>query len=189
MDVDAGAEAEEAGRGGRRARSSQASRFEGIPGGYSSSGAKRLLQQEAAVTREYGIATHRRGGYEVDHLISLELGGLNAIANLWPEAAKPTPGFYEKDQVEDLLHDRVCSGAMTLAATQRAIATDWLAQYRAGGPALRKWLTQRSRRGRLRVDPRGAPTSAAKRGPPLCSGAGLLSPRYAGLLSSTLTAA
>jgi hypothetical protein len=29
-----------------------------------------------------------RGAYEVDHLIPLELGGDNVIANLWPEAAE-----------------------------------------------------------------------------------------------------
>ena len=33
--------------------------------------------------------------------MSLELGGSNDIKNLWPEAALPTPGFHEKDAVED----------------------------------------------------------------------------------------
>lgn len=48
---------------------------------------------------EYGITTHTPGEYEVDHLVSLELGGSNDIANLWPEAADPPPGFHEKDVV------------------------------------------------------------------------------------------
>jgi 5-methylcytosine-specific restriction endonuclease McrA len=29
----------------------------------------------------------QHGAFEVDHLIPLELGGDNVIANLWPEAA------------------------------------------------------------------------------------------------------
>ena len=39
-----------------------------------------------AVYAEYGIASHQPGKYEVDHLISLELGGSNDIRNLWPES-------------------------------------------------------------------------------------------------------
>ncbi len=78
---------------------------------------------------EYGIASHRTGEYEVDHLISLELGGSNDIANLWPEAAEPRPGYHEKDRVENYLHAQVCSGAMTLQEAQREIATNWLAVY------------------------------------------------------------
>lgn len=78
---------------------------------------------------EYGIASHVTGEYEVDHLISLELGGSNELSNLWPEAAAPSPGFHEKDKVEDYLHDQVCSGAMTLAEAQKEIATNWVAVY------------------------------------------------------------
>lgn len=79
---------------------------------------------------EYGIASHSPGEYEVDHLISLELGGSNAVANLWPEAALPRPGFHEKDALENRLHALVCAGRMTLAQAQRLIATNWLAAYR-----------------------------------------------------------
>jgi hypothetical protein len=78
---------------------------------------------------EYTIASHQPGQYEVDHLISLELGGSNDIANLWPEAAEPKPGFHEKDQVENYLHDQVCSGMISLQQAQQQIATDWLTVY------------------------------------------------------------
>jgi hypothetical protein len=75
------------------------------------------------VFEAYGLAPRQpRGAYEIDHLIPLELGGSNAPANLWPEAA---PGFHDKDRVENELHARVCAGAMTLEAAQRAIAADW----------------------------------------------------------------
>jgi hypothetical protein len=81
------------------------------------------------VYAEYGIASHSPGEYEVDHLVSLELGGSNDISNLWPELASPTPGFHQKDQVENYLHDQVCSGALSLSQAQQEIATNWLAIY------------------------------------------------------------
>jgi hypothetical protein len=60
---------------------------------------------------------------ELDHLVSLELGGSNDAANLWPESP-PTPN--PKDKIENALNDAVCSGRVTLAAAQAAIASDWL---------------------------------------------------------------
>jgi hypothetical protein len=78
---------------------------------------------------EYGITHHSTGQYEVDHLVSLELGGSNDISNLWPEAASPKPGFHEKDKVENYLHDQVCSGAISLKNAQIEIATNWLDVY------------------------------------------------------------
>lgn len=79
---------------------------------------------------EYGITSHSAGQYEVDHLISLELGGSNSIRNLFPEAALPRPGFHEKDMLENRLHAKVCAGKMTLKAAQRAIRTNWVRAYR-----------------------------------------------------------
>lgn len=91
---------------------------------------------KAAFT-EYGFTfpPHAPGAFEVDHLIPLELGGDNAITNLWPQPADPRPGFHEKDHVEDYLHREVCSGAMPLDEAQRIIATDWLAVWRRIGGA------------------------------------------------------
>ncbi|MFF3137658.1 hypothetical protein [Streptomyces mirabilis] len=68
---------------------------------------------------------------EYDHLISLQLGGdPNDPRNLWIEP--PDPGHKtgggvnnKKDPVETKLHTAVCAGKVTLAAAQRAIATDW----------------------------------------------------------------
>jgi hypothetical protein len=81
------------------------------------------------VYAEYGVKHRVKGEYEVDHLISLELGGSNEIANLWPEPAEPKPGFHEKDKVENYLHEQVCSGRMDLRTAQTAIARDWLSVY------------------------------------------------------------
>lgn len=97
--------------------------------GYASSVRNVPTSEKNAVYAEYGIASHLSGQYEVDHLVSLELGGSNEIANLWPEAASPTPGFHQKDKVENYLHDQVCSGAIALSQAQIEIATNWLQVY------------------------------------------------------------
>ncbi len=97
--------------------------------GYSKSVRNVPTSEKDQVYAEYGITHHATGEYEVDHLVSLELGGSNDIANLWPEAASPKPGFHEKDKVENYLHAQVCSGAITLKAAQNQIATNWLPIY------------------------------------------------------------
>jgi hypothetical protein len=68
----------------------------------------------------YGVTDRTKT--ELDHLVSLELGGSNDATNLWPETP-PTPN--PKDKVENALHEAVCSGRVTLAAAQQAVATDW----------------------------------------------------------------
>ncbi len=97
--------------------------------GYSSSVRNVPSSEKDTVYKEYGIASHATGQYEVDHLISLELGGSNEIANLWPEPAEPTPGFHEKDRVENYLHKQVCLGNIALETAQQEVATNWLAVY------------------------------------------------------------
>jgi hypothetical protein len=80
--------------------------------------------EKLAVYAEYHQAD-TPGAFEVDHLISLELGGSNAITNLWPEPYNSAYGAHQKDKVENLLHDRVCAGALSLGDAQVAIATHW----------------------------------------------------------------
>ena len=85
-----------------------------------------------AVYRAYGMTTHFNGrNGEVDHLVSLELGGANVRANLFPEAASPTPGAHEEDRLENRLHSEVCSGQLRLRTAQRLIAKNWVAAYHA----------------------------------------------------------
>jgi len=97
--------------------------------GYASSVRNVPTSEKNQVYAEYGITHRSPGQYEVDHLVSLELGGSNDISNLWPEDASPKPGFHEKDKVENYLHDQVCSGAISLKEAQIEIATNWLAVY------------------------------------------------------------
>jgi hypothetical protein len=83
------------------------------------------------VYAEYGITHHGKGDYEIDHLISLELGGSNSIKNLFPESYRTTPwNAHVKDKLENKLHALVCSGQIDLATAQHDIATDWVAAYK-----------------------------------------------------------
>jgi hypothetical protein len=80
---------------------------------------------------EYGIGRRATGEFEIDHLISLELGGSNSIRNLWPQSYMTHPwNAHVKDVVENTLHQQVCSGQISLHDAQRAIAGDWIAAYR-----------------------------------------------------------
>jgi hypothetical protein len=97
--------------------------------GYAGSVRNVPQSEKNKVFAEYGIGKHLPGDYEVDHLVSLELGGSNDISNLWPEAAAPKPGFHEKDKVENYLHSQVCNGKITLKEAQIEIATNWLNVY------------------------------------------------------------
>ena len=90
------------------------------------------------VEREYGMMPKLYGRtLEIDHIVSLELGGSNDIANLFPEKASPAPGYRVKDKLENKLDSLVCSGSMSLRSAQRGIATNWQKLYKSvyGVPA------------------------------------------------------
>jgi len=82
-----------------------------------------------AVYKLYGATKVKGRCCEIDHLISLELGGDNGLANEWPQPYEPRPGAHEKDAVENYLHKQVCSGKMELTDAQSQIARDWYAVY------------------------------------------------------------
>ena len=87
--------------------------------------------EKHAVEVEYGMAPKKYGStLEIDHIVSLELGGSNDIANLYPEKANAHPGYHAKDKLENRLHAIVCAGATTLRNAQRRIAADWQALYK-----------------------------------------------------------
>jgi hypothetical protein len=98
--------------------------------GYSGSVRNVSERTKAAVFREYGIRSHSPGQYEVDHIISLELGGSNSIRNLYPEAAAGAWGFHKKDALENHLHALVCAHKAGLRTAQKAIASNWVKAYK-----------------------------------------------------------
>lgn len=89
--------------------------------------------------RYFGTIPDRIGDYEVDHLISLELGGDNSVSNLWPQSYLSVPyNAHTKDKLENYLARRVREEFRTngpsaaenlLTGFQREIATNWVACY------------------------------------------------------------
>ena len=86
--------------------------------------------EKDAVEREYGLRPGHYGrSLEIDHIVSLELGGSNDIANLFPEGLYAHPGYRVKDRLENRVHDLVCAGRMALRDAQRGLAVDWEGLY------------------------------------------------------------
>lgn len=84
-----------------------------------------------AVLRSYQMEQVSADLFELDALVTPELGGTTDPGNLWPQRyAAPVWNASVKDQLEQLLPDLVCSQQLTLADAQREIATDWIAAYK-----------------------------------------------------------
>jgi hypothetical protein len=98
--------------------------------GYSTSVRDVPESEKNQVYAEYDITHHTTGQYEIDHLISLELGGSNAIGNLWPELNDHPHGYLNsKDLLENRLHALVCTGKVSLRSVQTLIASNWVSAY------------------------------------------------------------
>jgi hypothetical protein len=83
-----------------------------------------------AVKVAYGLEPIAFGSaLEIDHIVSLELGGSNDPANLFPERADAHPGYRVKDKLENRLHDLVCAGEITLRDARRRISSNWQKLY------------------------------------------------------------
>jgi hypothetical protein len=87
--------------------------------------------EKFSVEREYGMpATYFGFSIEIDHIIPLELGGSNSIANLFLEPGTHTANYHVKDQLENRAKGLVCEGRLSLRAARRGFATNWEALYR-----------------------------------------------------------
>jgi hypothetical protein len=83
------------------------------------------------VLRQYRMEHVAEDEYELDYLITPELGGIPDPRNLWPE--RYSSGVWNarvKDDLERLLPRLVCEGAVDLPTAQRDIARDWIAAYK-----------------------------------------------------------
>jgi hypothetical protein len=93
------------------------------------------LQDKAKTYKWYKIPhpannTGASQSCELDHLISLELGGADTLDNLWPQCGPSKVSlnkrfFKRKDTVENYLAKQVRDGTMSLEDAQKGIATDW----------------------------------------------------------------
>lgn len=82
------------------------------------------------VFKSYGLQNAKTNEYEVDHLVSLQLGGSNDIKNLWPQSYLTVPlNAKKKDGLENRLHSLMCKGKISAEEVQKLIATDWTVAY------------------------------------------------------------
>ena len=89
------------------------------------------LTLKTKVLQLYRVTAGRSDAYEVDYLITPELGGATDIRNLWPEPYDHTMwNAHVKDRLENRLREMVCHGDLDLATAQRDLSTDWIAAYR-----------------------------------------------------------
>jgi hypothetical protein len=80
---------------------------------------------EIKLMKSYGFTGDRKD-FELDHLISLQLGGSpKDVKNLWPEPYLTEFNAHTKDRFENYLHKQICNGSMSLSEAQEQIATDW----------------------------------------------------------------
>jgi hypothetical protein len=83
---------------------------------------------------EYGASDTNLRDYEEDHLIPLEVGGNPTDPkNLWPEPRQGSPNASNKDRLENYLHDKVCSGKISLQEAQQEISIDWVKYWSLAG--------------------------------------------------------
>ena len=94
------------------------------------------------VYAEYQAKKGDGAGYEIDHIVALEIGGADEVVNLWPQ---PYPQAHWKDAVEGWLRRQVCAtlksegpeaGNAALIKAQHDIADNWyiLFQEMNSGP-------------------------------------------------------
>ncbi len=110
--------------------------------GYAGRARNVSLETKRAVYAAYGLQPAGRfrtstagvrvwqSDFEVDHLVSLQLGGSNDPRNLWIESYRTQPyNAWAKDALENRLHWLVCHGRLPLVEAQRAIRVNWIAAY------------------------------------------------------------
>jgi anti-sigma factor RsiW len=117
------------------------SRF--TPGATSNASARDLCSGSLPMRRVVSVAVRQQvlqqyrmehvapSEYELDYLITPELGGVADARNLWPE--RYDSGVWNarvKDDLERLLPSLICDGAVDLDLAQREIADNWIVAYK-----------------------------------------------------------
>lgn len=113
-------------------------------------------QQKNKTYKWYGIdkPAHNTGAgqtCELDHLVSLELGGADTLDNIWPQCGPEDVAlreryFKQKDIVENYLAAQVKAGNMDLREVQRGIAEDWTQYLEEAQKACRKGKCKKRRK-------------------------------------------
>jgi hypothetical protein len=89
------------------------------------------VAMRAQVLAAYRMEDVPADRYELDYLITPELGGATDARNLWPQAyASSVWNARVKDELERLLPQLVCNHRLDLTTAQRDMASDWIAAYK-----------------------------------------------------------
>ena len=68
--------------------------------------------------------------YEEDHIVPLEVGGHpSSPLNLFPQPRNIKLSAYLKDQLENRIHQLICSGRLSLKVAQAVFLTNWEKGY------------------------------------------------------------
>jgi len=87
-------------------------------------------EMERRVFDRYHIPWRRRLEFKLDHLIPLELGGADAVENLWPQSLSSKPyGVARKELLTQCLLAKIAAGKLTLAKAQKEISEDWISCF------------------------------------------------------------
>ena len=78
----------------------------------------------------YGYTDGAVKHYQMDHLIPLSLGGHPTdLKNIWPQVLITKWSARRKDYLEEILHEKVCKGEISLKEAQEQVRTNWIAAY------------------------------------------------------------
>jgi len=85
------------------------------------------VEMEQKVFARYRLPWSSRGGFKIDHLIPVELGGADTIDNLWPQSLRARPyGWERKELLTAILLQRIARKQITLEQAQDQISRDWI---------------------------------------------------------------
>jgi hypothetical protein len=83
------------------------------------------------VFARYGLTHPSPQDFQVDFLITPDLGGAMSMRNLWPEPYGAVMwNARVKDRLEMKLKTMVCGGTLDLPTAQHDLATNWIAAYK-----------------------------------------------------------
>jgi hypothetical protein len=87
-------------------------------------------EMERHIFDRYHIPWRRRLEFKVDHLIPVELGGADAVDNLWPQSLYARPyNAQRKELLTQHLLASIAAGKMTLTQAQKEISEDWISCF------------------------------------------------------------
>ena len=85
------------------------------------------LAMEKKVFARYRLPWTRRSEFRIDHLVPLELGGADAVDNLWPHSIRAKPyGPDRKKLLAQFFLEKIAQRQMTLEQAQEEIRRDWI---------------------------------------------------------------